>query len=483
VFGSDRHPVWSSYPQADNENDTGYCHVEGMGTHRASLVLAGVVTTALLGCGLVSRDSAARDEGHESLGGRTSGGGDGSQGGSDAKPGGNAHAGAVAANGGSGGMPEAPAMPWKSGSRLRARVWDSGDGAKLFITWRDTKLGIPCAFSKGPDGVHHCLPDSELDDSDCPIRGRDLSKYVTAVEKIDKSIQPLATRLLLGEDGSLENAGLFDVAHGLPCGPQGDEAGTCLPLHFVVANPPPGRIARDDSDCSPCPTAGFRPPEREPFAPTDLGCHGVFDTYTIVSAAGTSSSSDNACSNSVVSDHTYAKTPTKHLGTGRLRAQFFSDSAGQAVRNWRVPGENDGALMYGGPQPGFFDEDSKTACAPYRVGNDGESAVCVPLPFIPVDDLPDCVHIAFTDPACSTPAYLQDGCAVPSCGDRFLVLTTDNVYELGPMLDVRMAFYAKGPSGTCAVDTRFDGGPSLAYSLIGPAVPRSSLATISLRVE
>src|SRR4051812_14109913 len=47
---------------------------------------------------------------------------------------------------------------WQSGSRLRARVQDGGDGAALFVSWVDTKLGVDCTFVKAADGAFRCLP-------------------------------------------------------------------------------------------------------------------------------------------------------------------------------------------------------------------------------------------------------------------------------------------------------------------------------------
>src|SRR6185436_13052369 len=51
--------------------------------------------------------------------------------------------------------------PWKSGTRLRARVMDGGYGAKLFVDWQDTHLGIACSFALAGDGRIRCLPVDE----------------------------------------------------------------------------------------------------------------------------------------------------------------------------------------------------------------------------------------------------------------------------------------------------------------------------------
>src|SRR5207248_3319025 len=51
--------------------------------------------------------------------------------------------------------------PWRSGTRLRARVKDGGDGARLFVGWWDQKLGLSCSFRMATDDKLRCLPDIE----------------------------------------------------------------------------------------------------------------------------------------------------------------------------------------------------------------------------------------------------------------------------------------------------------------------------------
>jgi hypothetical protein len=46
---------------------------------------------------------------------------------------------------------------YQSGSRLRAHLW-AGDGASLFVGWRDTQLGADCTFTRMADGGVFCLP-------------------------------------------------------------------------------------------------------------------------------------------------------------------------------------------------------------------------------------------------------------------------------------------------------------------------------------
>jgi hypothetical protein len=65
--------------------------------------------------------------------------------------------GAAACSSGSG-PGGAPGALYRSGTRLRARVTDAGDGARRFDGWYDTQLETPCTFLLAADGVQRCLP-------------------------------------------------------------------------------------------------------------------------------------------------------------------------------------------------------------------------------------------------------------------------------------------------------------------------------------
>jgi hypothetical protein len=54
---------------------------------------------------------------------------------------------------------DAPSGPeWTSGGRLRARVFQTADGAKQWIAWHDTARGEDCYFARTGDGSYHCIP-------------------------------------------------------------------------------------------------------------------------------------------------------------------------------------------------------------------------------------------------------------------------------------------------------------------------------------
>lgn len=55
---------------------------------------------------------------------------------------------------------EGPAgySPLASGTRIKARVGTTADGAKMFLGWFDAERGVDCEFLKAADGQTRCLP-------------------------------------------------------------------------------------------------------------------------------------------------------------------------------------------------------------------------------------------------------------------------------------------------------------------------------------
>lgn len=47
---------------------------------------------------------------------------------------------------------------YKSGTRIRARVGSTTDGAQMWMGWHDTDLDIDCAFRNTSDGRMRCVP-------------------------------------------------------------------------------------------------------------------------------------------------------------------------------------------------------------------------------------------------------------------------------------------------------------------------------------
>jgi hypothetical protein len=66
--------------------------------------------------------------------------------------------------------------PFGSGTRLRARIYDGGQGAEVFVEWQDTELDLPCSFRRARDGELRCLPHGGNPFEPVPLEG----KYIDA---------------------------------------------------------------------------------------------------------------------------------------------------------------------------------------------------------------------------------------------------------------------------------------------------------------
>jgi hypothetical protein len=64
---------------------------------------------------------------------------------------------------------------YQSGSRIKAKVLSTPDGAKSFAYWYDTQLDVPCWFTADPDGVTRCLPTSFIGTLDLSGSGSNLN--------------------------------------------------------------------------------------------------------------------------------------------------------------------------------------------------------------------------------------------------------------------------------------------------------------------
>jgi len=118
--------------------------------------------------------------------GGTGGGGTGGTGGGGSGGGGTGGMG----GGGSGGTPD-----YVSGSRIKARVQSTADGAKGFAGFYDSQLGVPCAFNHAADDTLRCLPNtyayvaSYFSDSGCstPLAYASFGCAVTYAQKGETS--------------------------------------------------------------------------------------------------------------------------------------------------------------------------------------------------------------------------------------------------------------------------------------------------------
>ena len=122
------------------------------------IAIAAAALSALLACGssTSSPTSSAGGTGGGAGAGGGSGGGEAVGGGAG---GGAAGSGGGLAGGAGGGSGAVDRPEYASGTRLRARVITTSDGAKSLLGWQDKQLGIACEFLPTTEGALRCLPD------------------------------------------------------------------------------------------------------------------------------------------------------------------------------------------------------------------------------------------------------------------------------------------------------------------------------------
>jgi hypothetical protein len=224
-----------------------------------------------------------------------------------------------------------------SGSRLRARFYDGGGGALLFRGWFDSELGLPCAFTRTPNGPMRCLPAGQpavFSDSTCtmPVWGISntafqgtLPRYVTAFVPQGG---PAGAAYLLGEPytGVVRNT----------------SAGVCL-----------DSVVRSSSYTF-YRTGAEIPPER--FVAAAITLVPVDDGRLVLRTTQADDGSSQAAvevSGPVwLAWRTGALPPQTfaYLGSGRLRVPSFADPRGQ-VREAMIGGD-------------FFDAQADAPCHP-----------------------------------------------------------------------------------------------------------------------
>ena len=100
--------------------------------------------------------------------------------------------------------------PFAGGSRLRAVVEVNAEGDAVLKHWRDTELEIDCEMIVTAPGQGHCLP----------LGGQipaDLSGFVAATGELETIAGGLGRITLIGEDGSWEWIGPYDIGRDALC--------------------------------------------------------------------------------------------------------------------------------------------------------------------------------------------------------------------------------------------------------------------------
>jgi hypothetical protein len=112
----------------------------------------GVVAIALVFAACGNMGGGNNNGGNGGSGGTGGTGGTGGGGGTGGTGGGGGTGGS---GGGAGGVPD-----YVSGTRIKARVQATPDGAKAFAGFYDNSLAVPCSFNRAADDVLRCLPNT-----------------------------------------------------------------------------------------------------------------------------------------------------------------------------------------------------------------------------------------------------------------------------------------------------------------------------------
>lgn len=115
--------------------------------------------------------------------------------------------------------PEGPQGPagysaLASGTRIKARVGTTPDGAKLFLGWHDAELGVDCEFLKASDGLTRCLPVGPVVQAGTLFADSSCSKPVVRLELGVSEPPPAFVRS--SPDGSLETSAWRVWSHSEP---------------------------------------------------------------------------------------------------------------------------------------------------------------------------------------------------------------------------------------------------------------------------
>ena len=84
---------------------------------------------------------------------------------------------------------------YKGGTRLKAKMLVSADGAKMFQTMHDTMLGEDCTFQTGSDGVIRCYPKFTsttrfFADAECTVPLVEVMSYATSYKYVSLRALP-----------------------------------------------------------------------------------------------------------------------------------------------------------------------------------------------------------------------------------------------------------------------------------------------------
>jgi hypothetical protein len=367
------------------------------------------------------------------------------------------------------------------------------------------RSGVCAPITNGPNLVWNAIAEAP------PVQ------FVAASEQVHRGPDGVAVRVLVGEDGSRENARLVDPGTSRPCEVLSDHVlggpNLCVPTPFAAS---PALPFYADGACG-APIAFAEPGCDHAFAGVMLGrkdCKLGVDLVELGGSFATESASifrlyaDGVCRAQMLSEPltaylagpplsvgAFVAPTTRSLGTGRLEARLHATSDGVMVKNQPQlplryeldPDSTVPVLQPAGFE--FYDRVLATECRVERVADD--SLRCVPTSTVPK------FGEYFEDEACTIPAHL--GINDPGCGlDGYVSVPgwlevglglhpTAEIRSIGAPLDKPMFMYApfpvdpsQPPRGTC-VPAPSD--PGRVYYALGKPIPVADLALVTSMTE
>lgn len=106
----------------------------------------------------------------------------------------------------------AAGSPIESGTRIKMRVGETPDGAKMFLGWHDAERGENCSFRVAADGKTRCLP--EVYESGAAFTDENCAQRALLGPQDARDFEP--PRVMLSRSGA--GLGVFIVGAQIPDG-------------------------------------------------------------------------------------------------------------------------------------------------------------------------------------------------------------------------------------------------------------------------
>jgi hypothetical protein len=123
-----------------------------------------------------------------------------------------------------------PTPKQQSGSRIRAKILITDDGARAFQGWHDSQRHEDCEFQRDAEGTMRCLPLVSGDTSDAIRDAAELSQFVAAAPAIIAGRSRIKGYGWVTQDGAISISSFYDENTGVECSWLGArDAAQCVP--------------------------------------------------------------------------------------------------------------------------------------------------------------------------------------------------------------------------------------------------------------